>query len=113
MKFDAFNQCMANIGKKATSNTQAYSANNVVILTTFRTKVVQRETGEYRIPSKGPGTPPPAKKNKIFKKNYVSPKTIVTCFRHEFDFPNHGGGEFRVGGRTVRAAVGRALLCTS
>ena len=62
MKFDAFNQCMANIGKKATSNTQAYSANNVVILTTFRTQVVQRKTGEYRIPSKGPGTPPRQKK---------------------------------------------------
>ena len=62
MKFDAFNQCMVNIGKKATSNTQAYSANNVVMLTTFRTKVVQRETGEYRIPSKGPGTPPRPKK---------------------------------------------------
>ena len=68
MKFDAFNQCMANIGKKAPSNTQAYSANNVVILTTFRTKVVQRETGEYRIPSKGPGTPPRPKKLKFFKK---------------------------------------------
>ena len=90
MKFDAFNQCMANIGKKALSNTIAYSVNNVVILTTFRTEVVQRETGEYRIPSKGPGTPP-RKKNKIFKKICFS-KNHRNVFSSRFRLPRSWRG---------------------